>query len=179
MIYRLDKKTGFKSSAPIIAVYTEDYEPFYIFKNKGREVFFNLPSGNYVIDIAVTKLNKPISYKKPKLPKYERNIKRPKSIDIYFTNNPNKCSIDLEKGIILCDHAIKLKSRAEQLFIMLHELAHYHYKTEAFCDLEASANMLELGYNPSQLYFSINGCLSDRSEDRKDIIYNFAKNIKR
>ena len=179
MLYKLKGKTGFRSKAPLVAVYTTDYEPFYIMKRKGAYTYFNLPKGEFIIDIEVEKLNKPNVFNAPSLPKFERNIKRPKEIKIVFADNPNKCSISLEDGVIICDHSIKAKGRAEQCFVIYHEFGHYFYKTESCCDLYASRRMINEGYNPSQTVFSVNGCLSDRSQNRKDEIYNFAKNTKR
>jgi hypothetical protein len=181
MIYNLPTKTGFRSMAPIVAVYTKDYEPFYIKNRVGQDyIYFNLPKGEYIIESTVERLSKPVNYKLPPLPKYERVIKKPKKdIDIYFVTNPNKCSIDLVKGIIYCDLSIKAKSSAEQMFVLYHELGHYYYKTESYCDIYASRELIKLGFNPSQLYFSVNGCLSDRSSERKEAIYNFAKKIKK
>ena len=77
------------------------------------------------------------------------------------------------------DFSIKNKTRAEQTFVMFHELGHYYYKTESHCDLFASYHMLKQGFNPSQLYFSVNGCLSDNSIDRKNHVLNFAKKVKK
>ena len=179
MDIRLNKKTGFKSKSPIVTVWTDEGEPFYIIKRKGTEILFNLPKGNYIIECDFEILKSPVNYKLPKLPKYERNITFPNFIEIVFCTNPNKCSIDLERGLVMCDFSIKNKTRAEQTFVMFHELGHYYYKTESHCDLFASYHMLKQGFNPSQLYFSVNGCLSDNSIDRKNHVLNFAKKVKK
>lgn len=179
MIFSLDKKTGFKSIADRVTVWTVDGEPFYIQTKKSNEIYFNLPKGDYIIECDVVRLKKPINFTLPKLPKYERNIKFPNKIEIVFCTNPNKCSIDLERGLIMCDFSIKQKNKAEQTFVLFHELGHYYYKTESFCDLFASLHMLKQGFNPSQLYFSVNGCLSDHSIDRKENVLNFSKKIKK
>jgi hypothetical protein len=179
MIYNLKGKTGFRSKADIVAVYTTDYEPFYVMKKKGECTYFNLPKGDYIIEVEVERLAKPNKFALPPLPKNERNIKRPREVKIVFGNNPNKCSIDLERGLIICDWSIKAKGRAEQIFVIYHEFGHYYYKTESSCDKYASRRMIEEGFNPSQTVFSVNGCLSDRSHQRKNEVYNFAKQVKR
>ena len=66
MIFNLPTKTGFKSMAPIVAVYTKDYEPFYIKNRVGKDyIYFNLPKGEYIIESTVEKLSKPVNYKLP------------------------------------------------------------------------------------------------------------------
>jgi len=179
MTYKLKEKTGFRSKANTVAVYTTDYEPFYVMQRKGDYVYFNLPKGEYIIEVEVEKLKKPVNFQLPPLPPFERNIKRPQFIKIIFGKNPNKCSIDLEGGVIICDDSIKAKGRAEQCFVIYHEFGHYFYKTESSCDKYASRKMIEEGFNPSQTVYSCNGCLSERSVVRKNEIYNFAKQVKR
>ena len=179
MIYNLKGKTGFRSKAPLVAVYTTDFEPFYVMQKKGEYTYFNLPKGDYIIEVEVERLPSPNKFALPPLPKFERNIKRPKEVKIIFGTNLNKCSIDLERGIIICDWSIKAKGRAEQSFVIYHEFGHYFYKTESSCDKFASRKMIEEGFNPSQTVFSVNGCLSERSHKRKSEVYNFAKKVKR
>lgn len=179
MIYKLEGKTGFRSKSPIVAVYTTDFEPFYIMNKKAEYTYFNLPKGEYIIEVEVERLTKPNKFALPPLPKFERNIKQPNEIKIIFGKNPNKCSIDLERGIIICDWSIKAKGRAEQTFVLYHEFGHYFYKNESSCDKFATRKMIEEGFNPSQTVFSVNGCLSERSHERKNEVYNFAKQIKR
>lgn len=179
MLYNLKGKTGFRSKAPLVAVYTTDFEPFYVMNKKGEYTYFNLPKGEYIIEVEVERLTSPNYFAVPPLPKFERNIKRPKDIKIIFGTNPNKCSIDLEKGVIICDWSIKAKGRAEQTFVIYHEFGHYFYKTESSCDKYATRRMIQEGYNPSQTVFSVNGCLSDKSHGRKSEVYNFAKSSKR
>ena len=179
MIYNLERKTGFRSKSPLVAVYTTEYEPFYVKEKKGEYTYFNLPKGEYIIEVEVERLVKPNKFDLPPLPKFERKIKRPNEVKIIFGKNPNKCSIDLEAGVIICDWTIKAKGRAEQTFVIYHEFGHYFYKTESSCDKYATRRMIEEGFNPSQTVFSVNGCLSERSHQRKSEVYNFAKKVKR
>ena len=76
MDIRLNKKTGFKSKSPIVTVWTDEGEPFYIIKRKGTEILFNLPKGNYIIECDFEILKSPVNYKLPKLPKNFKLIKK-------------------------------------------------------------------------------------------------------
>jgi hypothetical protein len=176
----LDKKTGFKSLDSVICIYDEDYAPFYFMTNKGKEIRFNLPKGTYHTENAITYLQSPVHYSTPDLPKKEKNLTPPDSIEIVWNENPHKCSILLNIGLIVCSPYIRSKSRAEQMFIIYHELGHYLYKTESYCDLYATKRMIEDGFNPSQCVYSVNGCLThDKSIERKDNVFNFAKKIRK
>jgi hypothetical protein len=140
---------------------------------------FNLPKGNYITDNNLQVLSSPVKYSVPSLPSPEKNIQPPADIEIVWMDNPNKCSILLNTGLIVCSPYIKSKSRAEQMFIIYHELGHYLYSTEKYCDLYATKRMIEEGFNPSQCVFSVNGCLThDKSIERKDNVLNFAKKIR-
>jgi hypothetical protein len=176
----LTKKTGFETDAPAVAVYNDDFSPFYVKARTGSKLQFNLPPGAYFCEQNIKQLQKPVNYKMPALPKPERKVQLPQTpIQIIFRPNPNKCSIFLNLGLIVCDPSIQIKSRAEKMFVIYHELGHYMYKTEKFCDMYATQRMIEDGFNPSQCVFSVNGCLSEASKERKENILNFSKKIKR
>lgn len=176
----INKKTGFETDAANVAIYNSDFSPFYVKTRQGSKLEFNLPPGAYYCEQKLTQLKKPVEYKAPALPKPERKLNLPSNpIQIIFRPNPNKCSIFLNLGLIVCDPSIKIKSKAEQMFVVYHEIGHYLYKTEKFCDMYAAARMLEDGYNPSQCVYSVNGCLSDQSQERKQNIFNFSKKVKK
>lgn len=180
MTFKVSQKTGFISSAPLVVIYDASGAPFYVKRRKGANTTFNLPKGRYMIaeGMDLRPLPKPLKYTAPKLPAPERVIARPRRIQIFFGTNPNKATIKLEQGLIFLDNSIKIKTRPELEYVINHELGHYLYATEKYCDAYAAAQMLDQGYNPSQLYYSINGCLSDASKDRKEHINNFSKKVK-
>lgn len=149
--------------------------PFYIKEFKGK-LEFNLPIGIYYTNLPLIEI-KPIKYDLPKLPKLERNIKKPKKLNLIFCVNPNKCSIDLPSGTIFLDNSFKNATRPQLEFVIGHEKAHYNFATEKHCDTLSAYNMIKKGYNPSQLTYSCNSCLSDHSETRKENIFNFSKKI--
>lgn len=180
MTLNLDRKTGFSSMDETIAIYDEHFAPFYIISKKGKTIEFNLPKGTYHTDNSLKVLSSPVKYNVPALPKAEKQMTPPSNIEIVWMENPNKCSILLNTGLIVCSPYIKSKSRAEQMFIIYHELGHYLYKTEKYCDLYATKRMIEEGFNPSQCVFSVNGCLTqDKSVDRKENVFNFAQKIRK
>jgi hypothetical protein len=63
---------------------------------------------------------------------------------------------------------------AIQLFIMLHEIGHFFYKTEKYCDLYAAKIFIDiLGFNPSTAYYSLSKILSrsPESDERLKTLY--------
>jgi len=175
----ITKKTGYTTDAENVAIYNDDFSPFYVKARVSGKLEFNLPAGAYFCEQQLTELKKPIDYKTPALPKPERKVNIPESIQIIFRHNPNKCSIFLNLGLIIADPSVNIKSRAEKMFIIYHELGHYMYKTEKYCDMYATKRLIEDGFNPSQCVFSVNGCLSEQSKERKENIFNYSKRIKK
>jgi hypothetical protein len=171
----LDKKTGFISVLPF-NIYDESGLLFYSsdFTDKierGGQLMFNLPAGNYKYDGVIRKLDKPVHYKLKKLPPKERRIKKGRYI-VKFGHNPNKCTIFYGPRIILFDNAFKKVPLYVRYSIYFHEMGHHFYKTEKYADLYAYNKMLKLGFNKTQIGLSVLDTLTNKesSFDRKEYI---------
>lgn len=180
MILTVNEISGFSCLDPLIKVYKRNNgELFYIYNNKKNKcVKFNLPVGVYFTENNLNELKKPVNYKKIILPPKERDLKKPENINVNYVDNPNKCTIFLSSGEIFLDNSFKNFPSFVRLYVLFHEIGHYHYNTEKFCDLFAAKNMLERGYNPSQIYFASKFSLSRLGEDRKNYCLNNMKKIK-
>ena len=115
--------------------------------------FFNLPKGKYKIsgsyDVLPFRLpDVSINFHEP-----EKNVKFSGIKKIVFADNANKCSVDINKGLVIFDKKFyKTLKKHEFLFIIYHEIGHYFYYKEKYCDDFATACLLNTGYNPSQLF---------------------------
>ena len=163
----LEQKTGFTTTLPF-TIYESNGQVFYSsdFTDKiakGERLDFNLPLGVYKYDGSFQKLDRPVPVKQISLPIKERNIAS-KRYDIQFGNNPNKCTIFYDKGLILFDNSFKNKPLYIKYAIYYHELGHHWYRTEAKADLYASKQLLELGFNPSQIGRASLESLSNKKE---------------
>jgi hypothetical protein len=145
---KVHKPSGFSCSGSV-RIYSLNGKPFYFFNAK-KNVHFNLPAGEYLSEFPIKKaaLKK---YKLPTLPKPERKLKLPAQFTFVFTDNPNTCSVLLEKGLIICDNKLRSFTAPALSFIYLHELGHYFYQSEENCDRYAARKMLKSGFNPSQI----------------------------
>jgi hypothetical protein len=166
----LETKTGFSSILPFkiydnkgILFYSSDFVSKI---SKGERHSFNLPLGLYTVDGFLIKLPQPVKYKEIILPKPERQ-KEIKKYKIVFGENPNKCTIFYDRGIILFDKVFLSRPLYERYNIYFHELGHNFYKTEKFADLFAAKKMLEKGFNPSQIGYGIIDSLSSNQLERK------------
>lgn len=171
MVFKVDKKTGFRTMDKIVRVYDKRGTLFY-FRNPDKFPFtFNLPRGEYITTNTL-KVCEPRRYKLPQLPRRERSNQIPKRVKLTFGNNPHKASIYIDKHLIIFDYELRNLSIPQQRQVFYHELGHYHYKTESFCDLFAVRRMLIEGFNPSQCYYSIKGTLNESpsSHYRKEYI---------
>ena len=168
----LEEKTGFSSIMPF-TIYEMNGQVFYSSEftdhiSKGQRLEFNLPAGEYKYDGSFIKLPFPISMVSVNIPLPERNITK-KRYEIRFGNNPNKCTIFYDEGVILFDDSFKNKPLYIKYHIYFHELGHHWYKTEWKADLYSAKKMLEKGFNPSQIGLANLESLTNKpdSYDRK------------
>jgi hypothetical protein len=151
---KLEEKTGFSSLLPF-TIYELNGQVFYSSDftdhiSAGRRLDFNLPAGEYKYDGSFTKLSSPVPVVSVTLPMHERNIQK-KRYEIRFGENPNKCTIFYDEGVILFDNSFRNKPLYIKYAIYFHELGHHWYKTEWKADLFSIKKMLDKGFNPSQI----------------------------
>lgn len=161
---------------------TEGGDLFYCFDRPGG-FKFTLPVGRYVVEGA--RYVGP--FKAPRALTFGRTSKRiPRRIRVVFAPNPNKCSIHLRRGLIVCDPSLRELPRVCLTFILFHEIGHFYWNNartpdeaeahERACDAFAAAEMLRAGWNPSQVAFAIDETLSPHSQGRKDERWEDLKN---
>ena len=149
-LFNVDKKTGFKAAGKV-CIY-QNGRIFYGMRKDG-EILFNLPPGQYTSEWEIQPLARPVKVKFPTRRKRERfNLTPPQKVTVKFGDNPNKATIKLEAGEILIDTSFQHAAELVQKFIMYHEIGHYFYKTEEYCDEYAQERLIEDGYNLSQVY---------------------------
>jgi hypothetical protein len=149
--------SGFVSTDEVILIFDNRKRQFYKRINPERKkCFFNLPTGEYFTSSNIVR-GEIVVYDIPQIPKAEQLTKIPRTFYIVTGNNPNKCSVYLNKGKIFFDtQFLKSLNRPQLVYIIFHELAHYMYRgngnqSEKNCDTFATAKMLEIGYNPNQI----------------------------
>lgn len=100
----------------------------------------------------------------------------PRRIRVVFAPNPNKCTIHLRQGLIVCDPSVLALPTCARTFILFHEIGHYIFNgaegaavgpQEEACDRFAAVEMLRRGWNPSQVAIASEMTLSDCSHARK------------
>lgn len=183
MKLNLSEKKGFVCFDKVIRVNALDGRLLYYFNNaKRKRVAFNLPKGVWLTDNNIKPLKRPLTYLAPKLPRADRHHTK-QVMNFEVGHNPNKCSIDTHTGNVIIDYSIIQKDIPFVVFILFHEAGHFLYKGgtvkgELLCDCYAAKQMLRRGYNPSQINFAQEFCLSEKSHERKDGLYNFLKKVK-
>lgn len=146
----LDRKAGFIAQDKVM-VKDSRGDVFYVFQKPG-EIRFNLPPGQYTLEDPIKVADRPWKVIFKGRRKRERfDYKLPDVVNVSYGPNIHKASINLESGNILIDNSFKDADSFTQKFIKYHEIGHYFYKTEEFCDEYAQERMLEEGYNLSQL----------------------------
>lgn len=126
-------------------------KPFYQYKKEGK-IKFNLPAGSYFSYGEITPLDQPVKYSFNKKRKREKaHLDAPEKVTVIFDNNPNKASIYLGEGIVILDNRFRNADECLLRYILYHEIGHYFYQTEHYCDEYAQERMLNEGWNKSQI----------------------------
>jgi hypothetical protein len=137
---------------------------------------FNLPKGTYFVESGnFESLPSPIPFTLIKLPTGNRFFyPNAGNFPIKIVKNPNKCSIDWERKVILLDESFREKSWPIIDFILSHEIGHKYYgdkpDSEINADLFAANRMIKKGYNPSQIAYAQLDSLSGRQLERKNVL---------
>ena len=171
----LEDKSGFRSTMPFeifelngSLFYSSDFTTNI---KEGKTLEFNMPAGSYKYNGNFIKLESPVPVINFPLPPKERHLAG-KRYNIEFSDNPNKCTIFYNEGLILFDTSYQRKPMFIKYGIYFHELGHHYYKSEDKADLFAAKKMLEYGFNPSQIGLVFLESLSDKSFDRIQNIIN-------
>lgn len=172
MYKTLSKITGFESYDSPVRVNDERGRIFYFMPNKSeKRIIFNMPPGKYFFESDCSELKRPLRYECPALDKKEKNIAVVNDLEIIITDNPNKASFENKTGRMVLDNSFIEKTKPQIRFVMGHELGHNYYFSEEKCDYYSAYTMLSEGYNPTQCYYANSFCLSDRQEERKEILF--------
>lgn len=184
----LSRKSGFQVIDPAIPVIIRDSKgiPFYDTTDLlPRVQRFNLPAGSYLVDTEenIADLPYTVKYRHILMPAIQRTYPSPVNFEIKYGDNPNKCSILWDQGIIFFDSSFQNRPLPEVDFILGHEFGHQFYggfdketqpdkydRAEMYCDWFSANRMNRIGYNPSQIGLAPIDSLSDRSDYRKNAI---------
>lgn len=148
---------------------------YYYFRHlNGRtpRITFNIPdAGNYTsennFEVAkIEKIKTPLFY--PTLPPAERN--RFKQMKLVYEPGAHLANIDSKAGVVYYGNDFLQLPPVIQLFLLLHEQAHFFYLTEEYCDLYALIQYLKIGYNRSMAYYALTNYLSSTPENAKRIM---------
>lgn len=116
-----------------------------------------------IVDIEPININLPIP---------EKIIKNPKITKRTFISDwHSPMSINVKTGEVIENQKYRDASKAKQVFIEAHELGHFFYDTEKYCDLVASLSLLQNGYGKSQCLEVLRTMLTSSPE--KTERYNF------
>lgn len=143
---------------------------------------FNIPNnGNYYFNVPVKEIKRTniiIPNLGISLPPYERN--RIKDFTI-VTNRSLKGSplrIFTNEGIIERGERFFNYPKPMRVFLMLHEVSHFYYKTEKYCDLMALVMFVDMGYNISTAMYCLTNILSQHPTNDERIMYIY-NNLKK
>lgn len=154
---------------------------FYRYMPQGQKsIKINIPDiGNYYFNANAIVERSPISINsnvyKIKLPAKERNRRK----DYFIVHDENETEspaiIFTKEGRIITGSKFKKLTIPMKQFILLHELGHFDYKTEKFCDLFATVEFIKMGHNPSTAMYCLVDVLRKHPQNDERIRYVFNK----
>lgn len=95
----------------------------------------------------------------PDVPPKERDLEKPYRIVTNKSLTGTPARIFPHSGIIEVSTSWHKMIAPIRLFILLHEVGHFFYKTEWKCDQFAAHHFLKMGYNPSTAFYAISKIL--------------------
>jgi hypothetical protein len=162
-----------------------------IYNNKGKVIykrFFNGHADNFSLNVPTVgtyyfgqelqvrdRLHLVPNKVKFSLPEPERNKFKPFKIEFNEKLNGTPARIFTDAGVIEIGANYYKYAPPTRLFILLHELGHYFYKTEWKTDTFALYYYLKLGYNKSQAFYSLSKVLHPSEGNMKRILNLFNK----
>lgn len=153
-------------------------EYFRYLDGKTPRIKFNIPvPDTYTanVPVSVVKVTDIIVPDLPTLPPAERDRMQGEPEIIYdptWTVSP--ASNFTEENVIIHGPAWKALIPPIRLFIDLHEIGHFFYRTEEYCDLYAYVNFMRMGYNRSTAFYSLSNVLrrNEQSMNRLKSIFS-------
>ncbi len=181
MRFFVNKKSGFKTTDKLLIINDSNNNIFYYKENQNGVLNFNLPIGEYLTNNSIQKSNI-VNYKTYYLPRGKFVRRKERVFKVYFCENKHKCSIDMDTLEIFFDNSFKQKPKVVIDYILGHERGHLFYNgngetSEQLCDMFSYNSLIDMGYNPSQIYYAQKNSLSNAPDaiTRKNIIFNQAK----
>lgn len=108
------------------------------------------------------------------LPPYERNRLK----DFVIIDNPElegtPARVFTQEGVIEKGKRLYDFPKPMRVFFLLHEVGHFFYKTEEYCDLFAYYHFLQMGYNQSTAMYCLTQVLRKNANnlERVKFLYN-------
>lgn len=134
-------------------------------------------TGNYAFEVVkISDIEIPENL--PSLPTPERDRIKPYKFVNNFSLVNTPARIFTGTGVIELSRQFYEYPKPIQEFIKLHEIGHFYYKTEEFCDLFALVNYLKSGGNRSMAFYSLSHVLkkTPNNLDRlKFLLHNIQK----
>lgn len=158
------KPSSYYSHTPLVEIYDKDKKLFY--QHTPKNQIFNLPEGVYYSMNRVSLRGKPLRFKRHSIKPDRKPKFKPSQLRIELGNNPSKASIWVDDGRILLDRSfMENMNQAGREFTIQHEIGHLWHSTERGADLYATNKLLELGYNPSQIFVFMKTGLRDTKKN--------------
>jgi hypothetical protein len=116
------------------------------------------------------------------LPPFERD--RAKDVDVIsivknMDLDGTPARIHTGSGVIELGRSLYNYTKPMRIFFILHELGHFYYSTEKYCDLFALVFFLRMGYNMSTAMYCLTKVLRHNPQNVERVLFIYNKLIKK
>lgn len=112
------------------------------------------------------------------LPPFERDRIK----DFVIIDNPNlhntPARVFTHEGIVEKGSLFYRYTQPMKVFFLLHEVGHFYYKTEEYCDLFALVHFLQMGYNMSTAMYALTNVLRRNKQNKDRVLFIYRKMFK-
>jgi len=151
-----------------------------------NRIKFNVVVGGDFLTNVECKIVKVVPIEIPELdielPPFERD--RLKNVDIIeivrnWELEGTPARIHTASGVIELGREMYKYTKPMRVFFILHEMGHFYYTTEKFCDLFALVFFLKLGYNMSTAMYCLTKVLRHNPQNVERVLFIYNKLIKK
>jgi hypothetical protein len=150
---------------------------------KTPRIKFNIPNVGVYYTKNPIEIVKQVAIEIPSLsfslPAFERNRIR----DFVIIDNPKlqgtPARVFTFDGIIEKGAAFNRYTNPMKVFFLLHEVGHFYYKTEEYCDLFALVHFLQMGYNMSTAMYCLTTVLRRNKQNQERVMFIYKQMFKK
>jgi hypothetical protein len=143
---------------------------------------FNIPNPGIYVSKNNFEILKCVDIEIPKVIHDLPEAERSRIKNFVIVDNPSledtPARVFTDRGIIEKGKSFNSYPKPMRVFFLLHEVGHFYYETEKYCDLFALTHFLQMGYNMSTAIYCLTNVLKRNKQNLERTLFIYKKVIK-